>query len=326
MSDQSQKGRSLEHHTFPELLDIWIGFHEAEEKSESTVETYRWTVGQFVNFLEAESVSPDTISVADTTAYMGEVRKRPGRKKPQNGDKPQISKWGRYALAKDARNFLNWLHANRYLEFPVKVPVPKAPKQKRPHLETQAKIDAFREATQFGRNRMRDEALVLLMLESGLRNFEVRAVNWGHTWKPKTNIPIAKVFVPKGKGRKERTVSINSEAWTYLRLLKSDVEVTYGLEFVADDQPVFLLERGTRMTEDGMTELFKRLSGRAGFHVTPHMLRHTYGRTMVKRGLPLPVLQFFMGHSNIKTTMIYAELDEDDGLDDIFLAAIQNGA
>ena len=80
------------------------------------------------------------------------------------------------------------------------------------------------------------------------------------------------------------------------------------------------------MTNDTIRMLFQRLSERAGFWVTPHQLRHTYGRTMVKRGLPLPALQLFMGHSNIKTTMIYASLDEDDGLDDIYLAAITNGA
>ena len=89
------------------------------------------------------------------------------------------------------------------------------------------------------------------------------------------------------------------------------------------------------MTKDTMRMLFQRLSMRASvvlsgkmdaFKVTPHMLRHTYAITMVKRNLHITVLQKFMGHAEIKTTMIYLQLTEDDGTDDLYLEALRNGA
>ena len=312
-------------HTFPELFDIWIGFLEAEEKSERTIETYRWTAGQFIAFLEAEGVKPDAISVAHTSVYAAEVKKRPGRKKPQNGDPQQISAWGRYALLKDARAFLNWLHKNRYLPHPIAVPVPKAPKVSIPHLKGKGQIEAFEEAALGGRNRWRDEALVALMLETGLRNFEARAVNFDHLSFRDERPSIGHVLVPEGKGRKRRTVPFPPDVWRALCFLKRDIEERYGPEAIKDDAPVFLLESGARMGRDGMRMLFKRLSERAGLWVTPHMLRHTYAITMVKRGLHITVLQKFLGHASIETTMIYLQLTEDDGTDDLYLEALQNG-
>ena len=56
------------------------------------------------------------------------------------------------------------------------------------------------------------------------------------------------------------------------------------------------------------------------------MLRHTYAITMVKRNLHITVLQKFMGHSDVITTMGYLRFTEDDGLDDSYLEAMTNGA
>ena len=301
-----------------------------------TTETYRWTVGQFVSFCEREGITPQTLSLTHTTAYMGEVKKRPGRKKAPEGEEQKIGAWGRYALGKDARNFLNWLHENRYLEYAVKVPVPKTPKVSTPHLETKEKISALQESAKGsrGRNCFRDMALIDFMLETGLRNFEVRAVNWGHL-SFQAERPLGHVLVPTGKGRKQRIVPFPADVWRALGFWKMDVERFFGQEAIGDDAPVFVKENGQRMTKDTMRMLFQRLSMRASvvlsgkmdaFKVTPHMLRHTYAITMVKRNLHITVLQKFMGHADIKTTMIYLQLTEDDGTDELYLAALRNGA
>ena len=47
--------------------------------------------------------------------------------------------------------------------------------------------------------------------------------------------------------------------------------------------------------------------------VTPHVCRHTYCTNMVKKGMPLKVLQYLMGHSSIDITMdIYTHYSTED--------------
>ena len=40
----------------------------------------------------------------------------------------------------------------------------------------------------------------------------------------------------------------------------------------------------------------------------PHSWRHTYGRNCVLRGIPLPVLQKWLGHQSLVDTQRYVEL------------------
>ncbi len=40
----------------------------------------------------------------------------------------------------------------------------------------------------------------------------------------------------------------------------------------------------------------------------PHAFSHTYGRNCVLRGLPIPVLQQWLGHQSLSDTQRYVEL------------------
>jgi site-specific recombinase XerD len=42
-----------------------------------------------------------------------------------------------------------------------------------------------------------------------------------------------------------------------------------------------------------------------------HTLRHTFGSHCVMAGIDLPTISKFMGHSDIKTTMIYVHLSSE---------------
>lgn len=42
--------------------------------------------------------------------------------------------------------------------------------------------------------------------------------------------------------------------------------------------------------------------------ISVHTLRHCYATHLLEAGVPLPVIQKYMGHSNITSTMIYLHL------------------
>ena len=52
--------------------------------------------------------------------------------------------------------------------------------------------------------------------------------------------------------------------------------------------------------------------------LNPYMLRHSYARHMLVKGIPIEKLQILMGHSDLKTTLIYAKPRVEDAIHDYF--------
>ena len=58
-------------------------------------------------------------------------------------------------------------------------------------------------------------------------------------------------------------------------------------------------------------EAMKRAAAQVGMdpaRAHPHAFRHTYGRNCVLRGVPIPVLQQWLGHQSLSDTQRYVEL------------------
>ena len=60
--------------------------------------------------------------------------------------------------------------------------------------------------------------------------------------------------------------------------------------------------------EDSLTRSMSRLTKTLGIKGSLHTLRHTFGSFAAMSGVPVPVLQAWMGHDDISTTMIYSKL------------------
>ena len=151
----------------------------------------------------------------------------------------------------------------------------------------------------------RDLALVGLMLLDGLRSCQVLALQLDDLQLADAQMRVL------GKGNKQR-------------LLPLPLEIIEALEnYLCVERPithsrsVFVClkgrHRGQPMTSAGLRSLFRH--HRAGSQVpeaNPHRFRHTFGADMVRAGISLPALQHLMGHSQIRTTMLYVQLAPQD--------------
>ena len=145
----------------------------------------------------------------------------------------------------------------------------------------------------------------LLMLEqwrAGLRVSEALALEKRDLFLD-SDRPTLRVRL--GKGNKARVVPLHPELQTALVAVTSYGAVGQGRLIHVSRTTAW---RWVQAASELATERGQLPPGR---HVGTHTLRHSYARHLLMNGIPLNYLSRWLGHSNIKTTLIYLELVPD---------------
>lgn len=145
--------------------------------------------------------------------------------------------------------------------------------------------DRFTHAADSGEERL----IVWTLLDTGLRITEFASLT-------KDSIDFqAHTLTVIGKGRKKRTVPVPGRT---RELLESYL--------IAND----CIRIGPRQIQRVVAKVARRAKIKRT--VSPHVLRHTYAVSALKKGISLPVLMRLLGHSNLQTTQIYLNLSFED--------------
>ncbi|MDD3526057.1 MAG: site-specific integrase, partial [Bacteroidales bacterium] len=145
---------------------------------------------------------------------------------------------------------------------------------------------------------LKHKALLALAYSSGVRREEAQQM------KP-SNIDSSRmcVNVTNGKGRKDRRTILSKKALELLR--------TY---YKAVKPSVYLFEsnqkKGGYLSGSTLDKIVKRSAEKAGIQkkISFHTLRHTFATHLLEAGVNIKLIQKFLGHSSIKTTMIYLHI------------------
>ena len=133
------------------------------------------------------------------------------------------------------------------------------------------------------------------------------------------------VLRARGKGSKERLVPVGREAIAAVRTyLERGRPALVGLR---DERHLFLNQRGSGLTRQGLYKIVQRHARAAGLddRMSPHTLRHTFATHLLAGGCDLRSLQEMLGHADIATTQIYTHLSA-ERLKDVYFASAPAGA
>ncbi|RXI98017.1 tyrosine recombinase XerC [Anaerobacillus alkaliphilus] len=152
----------------------------------------------------------------------------------------------------------------------------------------------------------RNQALLELLYGTGIRvseccNLKIQDVDF----------QIGTILV-LGKGRKERYIPVGSYAldalYTYIndgrkKLQNSDQE----------QLGVFLNYRGQPLSRSGVRKILEDIVGKAAatYHISPHVLRHTFATHMLNEGADMRSVQELLGHSHLSSTQVYTHVTKE---------------
>ncbi len=148
---------------------------------------------------------------------------------------------------------------------------------------------------------IRDKAMLELLYATGIRVTELITLKISDA-----NTHLGYIICKDA--HKERTIPIGNAARDALNRYIS--EAREGMLASPDDDTLFVNCSGEPMSRQGFWKLIKHYAKKAGIEadITPHTLRHSFAAHLVENGADLHSVQEMLGHSDISTTQIYANM------------------
>jgi site-specific recombinase XerD len=254
---------------------------------------YGRDIGDLVQFLQGASRldDPRDVELKHLEHYLAEL------------DRRGLSGSSRRRRAAAIRSFFAFLEDHGYVSLNIATRLrPPARIEREPRVLSEMEYRQLQDAARF---HPRDQAIIELFLQTGMRLSELARLRIGDVSLParigKDKDAAGSVRV-LGKGAKERTITVN---WKASRALKSYLAARPGIGSDALFVSKFAEPMGPRAIQDVVKKHLKE----AGIgNASVHTLRHTFGTHQVKKGTNLRVVQEAMGHADLKTTSVYVHL------------------
>ena len=293
----------------------------AQGLSPRTLECYADQLQQWQMYLGAEAEIQQA-TPQNLRAFLAWLRSDYKPRRLTHGDQPLSAKTVRnYWVALSA--FFTWASAEFGLDNPMKaVTAPRfeeAPVEPLTKDEIEALLkacDHCREAVTRDRRKFtmrrytnhRDRALLLVLLDTGLRASELCALKMNDVDQKSGKIQVKHGVRGGAKGGKGRTVFLGKSArravWRYLATREDSPEA---------EAPLFLGKFDRPINKNVLRQLIRRLGNKAGvLRCHPHRFRHTFAITYLRSGGDVFTLQALLGHSSLEMVQHYARIAQVD--------------
>lgn len=201
------------------------------------------------------------------------------------------------------KSFYGYLVANRYTDVnPAKAIHLAKVEKKLPQILTGREVELLLEQPQCTDPKgFRDKAMLELLYATGIRVSELISLN-----VEDVNLPAG--FIRCESGGKSRMIPLYPAAvkaiQTYLTQIRPSMIADPG------EEALFVNLSGERMSRQGFWKIIKHYQQTANIQkdITPHTLRHSFAAHLLENGADLKSIQEMLGHSDISSTQIYAQI------------------
>lgn len=154
----------------------------------------------------------------------------------------------------------------------------------------------------------RDRALCRLMQGCGLRISEVKDLTDNSISLKKK---MEDVIVRDGKGDYYRIVPMNRD-------VQEAIKKYLAVRGESKSGRFFETTKGKPLSESAIRNIVNKYAKIAGLrHVTPHTLRHTFGKMIADKGAGIERIALLMGHTSLESARIYVVPGPEDSRRDV---------
>nr|DAT62503.1 MAG TPA: SITE SPECIFIC RECOMBINASE XERD [Caudoviricetes sp.] len=261
--------------TLERALFYFVKHKEAHGKATNTTKaTYICILEDFIKSIKADTVSDLDILAIDNFIDTLSLKNY----------KPKTIKNKIVVI----RSFIKFLYSKNLIDIrPEAIEIPRTVEVEANFLDEEEQCALIKSA-----RNLRDKALIMTILSSGLRASEILNLKEDDLYR-------RSLIVSRGKGGKPRVTFIDPLTEKSIREYHHKREV--------DSVFVFTSSFGKPLSRQYLSRMISETALRAGIkkRVSAHTLRHSFATNMLRKGARIEDVQPLMGHSNISTTRLY---------------------
>ncbi len=285
-------------------LKFFFNFLENDKKlSENTLQSYRRDLKQFRKYLENNGIHYNRVKEEDIKNYIKEMQDA-GKKASS------ISR-----CIASIRSFYQFVLKNRKIKVDPTANIQSPKVEKRtPNVLTAKEVELLlKQPDNVDLKGIRDKAMLEFAYATGMRVTEIISLNID-------DVNLEEAYVICKNRNKQRIIPLGTMS---LKALKEYIEEARGVLIKNEDEKaLFVNINGGRLTRQGFWKIIKFYKEQAHItkDITPHVLRHSFATHLLQNGADLRAIQTMLGHSDISSTQVYMQF-QDEGLKDIYKKA-----
>ena len=279
----------------------FLEFIKSDKKlSKNTLESYQRDILQYQEYLEEKKINYKEVNNENVLGYLDYLK----------GLDKKASTISRHLAS--IRLFYQYLLKNKIVkEDPTKgIQSPKIEKKAPSILSSQEVSLLLEQPSGEGLKSIRDKAMLEVAYATGMRVTEIISLNV-------SDIDLDSSLVTCKNENKQRIIPLGKLS---LSALKEYMTIARP-NMIKDDNEtaLFVNVNGKRLTRQGFWKIIKFYKEQAHItkDITPHVLRHSFATHLLQNGADLKSIQTMLGHSDISSTQVYMQF-QDDSLKNIY--------